>query len=100
MLAATPLDGNFTSPMACINWFAMHDDHDTWRTDVAAWWLGICRALLTSPELPSTWQTYCVSGKPRNSIAEFCRRAGTIQSIAPSAEAEPSTAASSPVQAP
>ena len=38
-------------------WLAMHEDHETWRTAGEAWWLGIWRAFMPSPELPSTWQT-------------------------------------------
>ena len=75
-------------------------DQLTWFTLREAMWLGICRPLVSSPELPNTWQRYGTSGNPRSSIAPPSRRAGKIQSDGSSAMAEASAAASWPVQAP
>src|SRR5207302_6209080 len=88
------------APTACGSWVPMQLDQLTWFTRREAMWLGICRPLVSSPELPNTWQRYGTSGNPRSSIAPPSRRAGKIQSDGSSAMAEASAAASWPVQAP
>ena len=67
-------------PTACGTCVAMFDDHDTWWTIFADGWLGICRPLSTSAELPKTCATKLSSGKPRTSIVACSRRAGNTQS--------------------
>src|SRR4051812_24164618 len=42
------------APTACGSWVPMQEDQLTWLTEPAAWWEGICRPLVTSPELPNT----------------------------------------------
>src|SRR5215216_3808107 len=73
------------APTACGSCVPMQDDQLTWFTDRAAWCDGICRPLVTSPELPNTCAMYGTSGKPRSSIAAASRRAGKIQSVGRSA---------------
>src|ERR1700722_3249246 len=67
-------------PTACGSCGPMHDDQLTWLTARPDWWLGICRPLFTSPELPKTCAMNVFSGKPRTSMTLCSRSAGNTQS--------------------
>ena len=88
------------APTACGSCVPIQLDQLTWFTRREAMWLGICRPLVSSPELPNTWERYGTRGKPRSNIAPASRSAGKIQSDGSSAMAEASVAASCPVHAP
>src|SRR5438067_2688925 len=82
------------APTAWGSWVPMQLDQLTWLTLFEAMCEGICRPLVSSPELPKIWQRYGTSGNPLSSIAPPSRSAGKIQSLASSAMAEASVAAS------
>jgi len=60
-------------------------DHATERTARSLKCIGICRPTSTSPELPMSWQTTCLTVVPRHIATPSSRNAWKIQSCGASA---------------